>query len=313
MDYRLENISEDDFERLVNMVCQTILGVGVIEFAKGKDGGRDGKFTGTAENFPSSTDSWKGQFIIQVKHTDNPIASCSDNSFQYKIINEEIPKLKKLKSNKEIDNYLLFTNRKLSGVKGTELVDTIKKDVGIVNVEIIGKETINRYLSLNKPIRDVFDLDKYILPFEFTDANLKELVVKFKEEIEKSKPDLKQSIDKLSTDLHFIDKDSKNAKNNLSKEFFEDVIKEFSLKYFSQIDEFLQNPINEELTEMYQDLAMELNSIITIKREDFYAFEEIFVYLYNDVKDRNVDLKSRKRFISIFLHYMYFNCDIGKK
>ena len=168
-------------------------------------------------------------------------------------------------------------------------------------------------MSLNKPIRDVFDLDKYILPFEFTDANLKELVVKFKEEIEKSKPDLKQSIDKLSTDLHFIDKDSKNAKNNLSKEFFEDVIKEFSLKYFSQIDEFLQNPINEELTEMYQDLAMELNSIITIKREDFYAFEEIFVYLYNDVKDRNVDLKSRKRFISIFLHYMYFNCDIGKK
>lgn len=108
MDYRLENISEDDFERLVNMVCQTILGVGVIEFAKGKDGGRDGKFTGTAENFPSSTDSWKGQFIIQVKHTDNPIASCSDNSFQYKIINEEIPKLKKLKSNKEIDNYLAF-------------------------------------------------------------------------------------------------------------------------------------------------------------------------------------------------------------
>lgn len=111
-------------------------------------------------------------------------------------------------------------------------------------------------MSLNKPIRDVFDLDKYILPFEFTDANLKELVVKFKEEIEKSKPDLKQSIDKLSTDLHFIDKDSKNAINNLSKEFFEDVIKEFSLKYFSQIDEFLQNPINEELTEMYQDLAM---------------------------------------------------------
>ena len=85
------------------------------------------------------------------------------------------------------------------------------------------------------------------------------------------------------------------------------------MKYFSQIDEFLQNPINEELTEMYEDLAMELNSIITIKREDFYAFEEIFVYLYNYVKDRNLDLNRKKRFISIFLHYMYFNCDIGKK
>jgi len=313
MDYRLENISEDDFERLVNMVCQSILGTGVIDFAKGRDGGRDGKFIGTAQSFPSSKDCWKGAFIIQAKHTSNPIASCSDNDFQNLIEKIEIPKLKKLKSNKEIDNYLLFTNRKFSGVKGTELVNTIKREVGIVNVEIIGKETINRYLSLNKPIRDLFDLDKYTLPFEFTDSDLKELVLKFKEEIEKTKPDLKKAIDKLATDLRFIDKDSKNAINNLSKAFFEDVIKEYSLKYFSQIDEFLQNPINEELTEIYQDLAMELNSIITIKREDFYAFEEIFVYLYNYVKDRNVDLNRKKRFISIFLHYMYFNCDIGKK
>ncbi len=313
MDYRLENISKDDFERLVNMICQKILGIGVIEFAEGKDGGRDGIFTGTAENFPSSKDSWKGKFIIQAKHVSSPIASCSDNSFQNKIEKEEIPKLKKLKANNKIDNYLLFTNRKFTGVKGIRLVDTIRKEVGIDNVEIIGKEFINSHLAQNKAIRDVFDLDKYTLPFDFTDTDLKELVVNFKNEINKSKHELKHSIDKIATDLRFIEKDIKNEKNKLSKVFFDNVMKENSLKYFSQIDDFLQNPINEELSETYLDIAMELNSIITIKRDDFLAFEEVFIYLYNYVKDRNEDLKRQKRFISIFLHYMYFNCDIGKK
>ncbi len=313
MDYRLENISKDDFERLVNMICQKLLGIGVIEFTEGKDGGRDGRFTGTAENFPSSKDSWKGKFIIQAKHASSPIASCSDSSFHNKIEKEEIPKLKKLKANNELDNYLLFTNRKYTGVKGVELVDTIRKKVGIENVEIIGKEVINSLLAQNKTIRDVFDLDKYTLPFDFTDTDLKELVVNFKNEIDKSKLELKHSIGKIETDLRFIEKDIKNKKNKLSKVFFNNVMKENSLKYFSQIDDFLQNPINEKLSETYQDLTMELNSIITIKREEFLVFEEIFVYLYNYVKDRNEDLKRKKRFISIFLHYMYFNCDIGKK
>jgi len=313
MDYRLENISKDDFERLVNMICQRILGTGVIEFAEGTDGGRDGRFTGTAEKFPSSKDCWKGKFIIQVKHASSPIASCSDSSFQNKIIKEEIPKLKTLKANNELDNYLLFTNRKYTGIKGIEIVNTIRKEVGIDNVEIIGKEVINSHLAQNKTIRDVFDLDKYTLPFEFTDSDLKELVINFKDEIRKSKTELKDGIKKIKSDFRFIDKDIKNEKNNLSKKFFDNVIKEYSLKYFSQIDDFLQNPINEELSETYQDLTMELNSIITIKREDFLTFEEIFVYLYDYVKERNEDLKGKKRFISIFFHYMYFNCDIGIK
>ena len=311
--YRLENISEDDFERLVNMICQKILGTGVIEFAKGKDEGKDGCFTGKAENFPSLEDNWTGKFIIQAKHSSNPIASCSDKDFQYQISKVEIPKLQKLKARYEIDNYLLFTNRKYTGLKGTELVRKIKQKTEIDNIEIIGKETINRYLSQNKAIRDIFDLDKYILPFEFTDSDLKDLVISFKEEVENSNPELKEGLGNIASDLRFIEKDIKNEKNNVSKKFFDNVIKEYSLKYFAQIDEFLQNPINDELSETYRDLTMELNSLITIKRDDFLAFEEIFVFLYNYVKNRNEDLKKKKRFISIFLHYMYFNCDIGIK
>ncbi len=115
MDYRLENLSEDDFEKLVNILCQKKLGTGTVSFSKGKDGGRDGRFKGTANSYPSDKDLWNGKFIIQAKHTTDYQASCSDNTFfgnKTSLINGEIDKIKKLKSNGEIDNYLLFTNRK---------------------------------------------------------------------------------------------------------------------------------------------------------------------------------------------------------
>ena len=115
MDYRLENLSPDDFEALVNELCQKVLGTGAVSFSKGKDRGRDGRFEGTANRYPSDSEQWSGKFIIQAKHTDNYEASCSDNGFhgnKTSIINKEIPKIQELKKNGEIDYYLIFTNRK---------------------------------------------------------------------------------------------------------------------------------------------------------------------------------------------------------
>lgn len=312
MDYRLEYISEDDFERLVSMICHEILGPGLISFSKGKDGGRDGKFTGTANRFPSESAPWQGKFIVQAKHTENPIASCSDKDFQNKIKKQEIPKLKKLKANGELDNYLLFTNRKFSAVKGTELVQKIKKDVGADHVEILGKENITRYLSQYKHIVKEFGLDKYILPFEFSDNDLKTLVVEFAKEIKSDKKGLKAAVETVTRDFTYLDKELKNEKNSLGKEYFESVIKESSLFHFAKIDEFLQNPINRELADMYADSAFELKNLIMVKRDEFGAFEEIFIHVYHLVCARNPKLRNR-RFIYVFLHYMYFNCDIGQK
>ena len=120
MDYRLELSDDNKFEDLVNTICQKILGTGVISFSPGKDGGRDGKFTGTAQNYPDNVKPWSGKFIIQAKHTSNPIASCSDSDFE-KIVKEEIIKIKKLKDSGDIDCYMLFTNRKYTGEKGENL------------------------------------------------------------------------------------------------------------------------------------------------------------------------------------------------
>jgi len=312
MNYRLENTSEDDFERLVNMICHEILGCGTIEFAKGKDGGRDGRFTGTANKFPSESKPWTGKFIIQAKHSQNPIASSSDSDFQWQIKQKEIPKLKKLKVKNEIDNYLLFTNRKHTGIKGIELVEVIKQELGIENVEIIGIEVINRYLTIYKHIVKELNLNRNTLAFEFTDSDLKDLVTEFTKEIKIVKDDLITIINNLKQDFKYIEKDEKNIKNKLSKEYYDSIIKGSSLSHFVKIEEFLQNPINEELSNLYQDLCFELNNLIFVKRADYDEFEEIFVQIYNIVCQRNEKLKN-KRFIYVFLHYMYFNCDIGIK
>ncbi len=73
--YRLDRLHPDTFEELVIRICRDLLGKGVIGFAKGKDGGRDGRFEGTAQHYPSTSVPWKGKFIIQAKHTTNSEAS----------------------------------------------------------------------------------------------------------------------------------------------------------------------------------------------------------------------------------------------
>ena len=59
-DYRLYELHDDEFERLVVRICVRWLGEGVTPFAPGKDGGRDGKFHGRANCFPSVAEplSW---------------------------------------------------------------------------------------------------------------------------------------------------------------------------------------------------------------------------------------------------------------
>ena len=313
MDYRLENISDTDFENMVNTICQKILGTGIISFSKGKDGGRDGKFTGTAQTFPSTKSSWSGKFIIQAKHTEVANASCSDNDFS-KIVDGEIVKIKALKEKNEIDNYLLFTNRKYTGVIGPRLVAKIIEEGGIKNCEIIGKETINNdYLNSNKDIVRQYRLDMSSIPFDFSDEEIKEIILAFKSQLPEIKNDVKEKVDKLKEDYIFIDKKSKNKKNNLSEDYFKDHILGESLMHFEKIESFLDNPINEKLKDYYFDTANELGQIISLKRENFDLFEELFVFIYKRICDGSTSLKGSKRYVTTFLHYMYYECLIGKK
>jgi hypothetical protein len=313
MDYRLELLDDTTFEDLVNTICQKILGTGVISFSPGKDGGRDGKFTGTAQKFPDNINPWSGKFIIQAKHTNNPIASCSDTDFE-KIVKDEIIKIKKLKEAENIDCYMLFTNRKYTGVKGEELLNKIATETGVEKFVIIGKETINdRYLNQNKEIVRQYRLDLLHIPFDFSDDEIKDIILAFKTQLRFIENDLKSEVDRIKHDFSYIDKKEKNKKNRLGEEYFQNEIAAKSLMDFDKIERFLALPQNEEIKEYYFDVVSELSNLITIKRDNFDAFEEIFLFIYKTICDGRNELKGTKRHITTFLHYMYYNCEIGLK
>jgi hypothetical protein len=118
--YRLYELNDEQFERLVIQICIQVLGTGTFSFALGKDGGRDGRFTGTAQSFPSRNDPLTGKFVIQAKHTRNAAASCSDSEFT-QIVKKEVKRIVALVKNGELEHYLLFTNRRLTGVKDEKI------------------------------------------------------------------------------------------------------------------------------------------------------------------------------------------------
>ena len=303
--YPLHYQNEDDFENLVTLICKKILGEGVIPFAKGRDGGKDGRFTGTANCFPSENGPWKGKTIIQAKHTEKIQASCSDSDFST-IVEGEIEKIKRLKSKGEIDYYLLFTNRKLTGGADSKIVKRIKDETGIEN-NIIAEEKIQQYLIQFPDVVKMAGLNRLLMPLEFDDSDIREVVLVIKEAL-KSKGTSSQI-----TDFSKIELAQKNKLNNLSEDYFSGLIQsEFA--DFSRIDSFLSDPINEEAKEWYEDAISDLNAKIIIHRDKYDGFEEIIDDVYNKVISQSGNsLKGNKRLVRTLLHYMYCKCDIGKK
>lgn len=314
MDYRLELLDDKKFEELINIICQKILGTGIISFAEGKDGGRDGKFTGVAENFPSKGKPWEGKFIIQSKHASSSIASCSDSDFENQIIKIEIPKVIRLKDNNDIDNYLIFTNRKYSGLKGEKLLKRIKKETNIETVEILGKDTINNiYLNTNRDIVKLFNLDKHHIAFDFSNQEIKEIIIEFKKKLPEISKDIIAKVEKVKYDFNKIEIEDKNKQNKLSTEYYNNEILKRSLMDFDKIGHFLENEINSSFKDYYFDITAELSGMITLKRDNFDVFEEIFIFIHSKVTDGSNELKGSKRHLLTLLHYMYMNCEIGLK
>jgi hypothetical protein len=133
MKYAYEDLGDEQFENLVVFLCQRLLGISVQGFAKGVDGGRDAKFVGTAELHPSKAAPWVGITIIQAKHTNGYNRSFSESDFYGSngntntVLGKEIPRIKKLRENKQLDNYMLFANRRLAGNAESEIVAYIAK------------------------------------------------------------------------------------------------------------------------------------------------------------------------------------------
>jgi hypothetical protein len=113
MKYPIYDMYDQQFELMVIYICQKILGMGLKNFTQGRDGGRDGKFSGTAEAFPSRANALSGIFIVQAKHTNDPTAKFTDTDFisdaESSVLSKEIPRIKALVEAGECQHYILFS------------------------------------------------------------------------------------------------------------------------------------------------------------------------------------------------------------
>lgn len=306
-DYHLYELSTQEFEALIIHICQKVLGIGTVNFSEGPDGGRDGKFEGTANEYPSVASPWKGKFIIQAKKTNNSNANCSDADFKTTVLDKEIPKIEKLKKNGEVDNFLIFTNRKLSAGADNQQTDYLKGKLGLKNIAIFGVEVITVWLDKNQDIVKACHLDKFRDPLRIHADDIKDVIVAFYN----NRGQIASEFDSRHC-FDYVRIEEKNELNRLSEDYFK-YIKEKSESFFNEITVFLRKPINKKYADYYYNTIDELKGKIITRRGEFSKFEEIFGHLYDAILDKHPELKESRALINVFLHYMYCNCDIGEK
>ena len=306
--YPLYDLDDKEFENLTILLCRKILGEGVIPFAQGTDGGRDAKFNGKANCFPSESKPWEGKIVIQAKHTNKINASCSDSDFQRKLKNEVLPAIERLKAINKIEYYLLFTNSKLPGKQDEKIEDLIDANTGISNV-IIADEKIQQWLQSYPDIVKEAKLQDLLRPLQFDESDLKSVIEVFHKYLPSS-----DTIDKNVVDFSYVEMEKKNKLNKLSKDYFDNVMQRH-YSHFESIRTFLKDPINKSLKEQFDDLVDELNAKITIYQNEYFAFERLLDELYDYVISNNKEFfgSGRKRLVRVFINYMYCNCFIGKK
>jgi hypothetical protein len=301
--YRLYELEDADFEDLICRICMQILGIGTISFSPGRDGGRDGRFTGTASRFPSEAAPAKGKFVVQSKHTSVPGASCSDSAFQT-LFKAELPKITALAKEGELDYYLLFTNRSLSAGMEKNLVKVLLKVRGVKGAWIVADDPIRQHLDSNPAVWKSMGFQQ-ALTFRFVPEDLNEVVRAFHAAVTKGPPQFSSA-----SNFGFVEKETKNAVNGLSKSYYE-YMKRDSLPSFGRIKDFLQDERNAELRGFYHDAADELKQKIITFRAGFHNFDEVLTHVFDLIISDNEALRGKKRLVRTFLHYMYFDCDIG--
>lgn len=314
MKYAYEDLSDAQFENLVVLLCQELFGLSVQGFAPGKDGGRDGKFEGTADHFPSKAKPWAGITIIQAKHSNGLNRSFSENDFfsetsRSTVIGKEIPRINSLVEDGKLDNYILFSNRRMTAGAESKIKAAICSQCGLLpkSVYLCDVNKIELWLKKFGEVASQADLDPVDSPLIVSPDDLAEVVEAFAEH----RGAISDVLDDPPTSRTTYE--GKNELNGLSADYAANFLKKY-LKETAVIREFLASPENLHLLLAYESAVDEFQAKIISKRKDYQSFDEVLEYLLDLLFARDVTLRQRnkKRLTRALLFYMYWNCDIGK-
>ena len=314
MKFAYEDLSDDQFEVLIVLLCQRLLGIAVQGFAKGPDGGRDAKFVGTAELHPSKAAPWVGTVIVQAKHTNGYNRSFSELDFystssSNTVVGKEVPRIKKLREAKQLDHYMLFANRRLTGNSETEIRDHIAAQCGVPasSIYLCGLEQLELWLKRFPEVALEANLDAVDSPLIVSPDDLAEVV----QALARQKDGLTALLDDPPTVR--VTYEEKNALNNMTAAYAKEQRRKY-LKETAQIRTFLAAPENIELLRMYESVVDEFQLKILAKRKDYQTFDEVMEYLVDLLFSRDPVLRQHvhKRLTRAILFYMYWNCDIGE-
>ena len=314
MKFAYEDLSDDQFEVLIVLLCQRLLGIAVQGFAKGPDGGRDAKFVGTAELHPSKAAPWVGTVIVQAKHTNGYNRSFSELDFystssSNTVVGKEVPRIKKLRDAKQLDHYMLFANRRLTGNSETEIRDHIAAECGVPasSIYLCGLEQLELWLKRFPEVAQEANLDAVDSPLIVSPDDLAEVV----QALARQKDGLTALLDDPPTVR--VTYEEKNALNNMTAAYAKEQRRKY-LQETAQIRTFLAAPENIELLRMYESVVDEFQLKILAKRKDYQTFDEVMEYLVDLLFNRDPVLRqhAHKRLTRAVLFYMYWNCDIGE-
>lgn len=314
MKYAYEDLSDDQFEKLIVFLCQRLLGISVQAFAKGPDGGRDAKFVGTAELHPSTAAPWVGTTIVQAKHTNGYNRNFSESDFfsttaSNTVLGKEIPRVKKLREGKQLDHYMLFANRRLAANAESEIREYLAEQCGIpaTSIYLCGLEQLEVLLKTFPEVAVKANLDPIDSPLIVSPDDLAEVV----QALARQKEGISVLLDDPPTSR--VTYEQKNLLNNMSAEYARAQRRKF-LKETVQIRAFLAAPENLELLHMYESVVDEFQLKIVAKRKNYQTFDDVMEYLVDLLFNRDPVLRqhAHKRLTRAMLFYMYWNCDIGE-
>lgn len=308
--YRYEELSPNQFESLIVDICRILLGKGTRGFAEGPDGGRDARFDGITNDYPSIRAPWGGITIIQAKHTSRYNASFSDSDFigSSGILNKEIERIKNLVNGDGLDHYMLFANRKLTGNKENDILNRISSECGLAysDVRILGVEEIDQILSEYKEIAERHCLELLVGPLLITRDSLAEVIEAMSSAI--------GFTGQISDDAP-VSRTSLKRKNELNQVSDAEIapFREKYLKDTRKVADFLANPMNRDLLEKYNEAVDELNCRLPHLISQTGSFMGAWHRIYDIMINHEETLRRNARLVRVVQFYMYWNCDFGRR